>query len=267
MRIGRSWTILLVLGAALPCAAGDEAPRPASKDRYAGLSRLIKKAVLARLPKVFEDDSGWGQTIPVPEKVRRPRLRRTFVKVGDHWELPHGTWRKVRLWLEKPDRDLDIRVRELRQVDATHYRLRVDVDAALSLEADVRHWLKGLLLVDATARADAEVGLALDFAIKAELAGKLPPEVKVEPRLTGLKTDLKDFTLRRVTFNRAGVTVEGDAELGDQLKGALQELLRAAEPRIRERANEAIARALREGRATLSAAELLKAVPRSKTKE
>jgi hypothetical protein len=264
---GRFWAALVVLGAVLPRAGAGEPARPEAARRYAALSRLIKKAVVAGLPKVMKDDSGWGGTIPVPERLRAPRLRRTYVKVGDHWELPQGTWRKVRLWLEDPNRDLDVRVRELRQVDATHYRLGVDADAALRLEADVRQWLRGLLLLDATAQADADVGLALDFNVRVELAGKLPPEVKVAPRVTDLKMELKDFTLRRVKFHRAGVAVEGDARLSDELKGVLQGLLRSAEPRVRARANAAIARALREGRGTLSAADLLKAVPTGGAKD
>ena len=256
--------ILVVLCAVPAWAAGDEGPGPQGKDRYAALSRLIQKAVLDRLPKVYEDDSGWGQTIPVPERFRRPRLRRTYVKVGDHLELPNGTWRKVRLWLDDPERDLTVHVRDLRKVGDATYHLSVDAGAALRGEADIKQWLKGLLLVDATARADAEAGLALELDVKVELAGKLPPEVQVEPRVTDLKIDLKDFNLRRVTFHRAGVTVEGaGGELGEQLKGALQGLLRAAEPEVRARANEAIARALREGRGTLSAADLLKAGPAS----
>jgi hypothetical protein len=268
MRRGTLCTALVVLGAALPRAAGGESPRPADAGRYAALSGLIKKAVVGRLPKVYEDDSGWGQTIPVPERFRRPRLRRTYVKVGDHWELPSGTWRKVRVWLGDPSRDLDVRVRDLKRVDGTRYHLSVDADAALRGEADIQQWLKGLLLVDATARADADVAVALQFDVKVELAGKLPPEVKVEPHVTGLKMDLKDFKLHRVTFHRAGLTVEGaDSAVGEQLKGALRDLLRAAEPEVRRRANEAIARGLREGRGTLSAADLLKAVPAPHAKE
>lgn len=263
MRIGSSLPALFLLGGLLTGgAAADQPPRSEGKDRYAVLSRLIHKTLAGRLARVHEDASGWGQTIPVPEKLRRPRLRRTYVKVGDHTELPQGTWRKVRVWLDDPDNDLVVDVRALRKLDASTYHLQVDADVQLSGEADVQQWLRGLLLLDATGQADAAVRVRVDCDIKVALAGKLPPEVKVEPRVTDLNIDLKDFVLRKVQLHRAGLTVEGDAagQVGDEFRGALQTLLRTAAPRIRAQANEAIARALRECRGTLSAADLLRAV-------
>jgi hypothetical protein len=268
MKAGISCASLLVLGAVLPALAGDERPK-ATKADYTAISRLIHKAVVVRLPKVFADDSGWGQTIPTPDKLRLPRLKRTYVKVGDHLELPHGTWRKVRVWLEDPARDLEIRVRDLRPINATTYRLTLEADTTLRSETDVQQWIKGLLLLDATARADADVRLSLECDVKVVVeAAKLPPEVRVQPKVADLKVDLKDFNLRKVMLNRAVVALEGEQarQLGEQFKGTLQDLVRQAEPEVQERANEAIGRALREGQGAISAVELLRAVTPAKVK-
>jgi hypothetical protein len=244
-------------------ALGDEPAPKRGLDKYAALSRLIQEGVMTRLPKVFADDSGWGRTIPIPPRLRRHNLRRTTVQVGDHVELPHGTWRKVRAWFDDPARDLRIHVRDLHKTKSGSYRLALDADASLRFEADVRQWLRGLLLADINGRADADVTVSLAFDVKVKLAGKLPPEVTVTPRLTELKTDLHRFTPRQVTFRRAGVQVEGEAleKAGDDLKDTLQELIRAGEPQAIDLVNEAITRTLRDGKGTFSAAALLKAVP------
>src|SRR5262249_35681112 len=46
------------------------------------LGKLIHKMALPSIPKYYEDNSGWGATVPAPPDLRLPRLR-TFVKVGD----------------------------------------------------------------------------------------------------------------------------------------------------------------------------------------
>src|SRR4051794_3401866 len=101
MRIMMWCPCLVLLCAAAPLAAQ---PVPPPEDPGAELSRLIHKAVVAKLPKVFEDDSGWGRTIPLPDHLRRPRLRRTIIDVDGHPEVPDGTWTKIRLSVEDPDR-------------------------------------------------------------------------------------------------------------------------------------------------------------------
>jgi hypothetical protein len=250
----------------LPPASGEEKPAPIQGD-YAGLSRLIHKVVVGQLPKVYEQQAGWGQTIPIAEGLRL-RARRTVVRVGDHLEMPHGTWRKVRVWLADPDRDLKIQVRDLRSVGASKYHLSLDIDAALRSETDVQRWQKGLRLLDLTAHADARVGLLLecDVVLSLDATGVLPG-VKVEPKVTELKSELKDFNLRRIEPHRLQVVIEGEAarEVGNRFKGVLQQLMRSAEPAVKDYANEAIARGLREGKGSLSAGALFKALaPKTK---
>jgi hypothetical protein len=260
MKITRWLPSLAVLWAVLPPAPADETPVPAKVD-YAALSRLIHKVVVAQLPKVYEGQVGWGNTIPIPDGLKRLG-RRKVVQVGDRLELPHGPWRKVRVWMDDPDRDLKIQVGDLHSAGKSTYHLTLAVDAALRGEMDLQRWQKGLRLLDVTAYADARVGLLLGCDVKLTLDAAIPPQVKVEPQVTDLKTDLKEFNLRRIEPHRLPVVIEGEAarEVGNSFKGVLQDLMRSAEPTVKEYANQAIARGLREGKGTFSAAALLKAL-------
>ncbi len=247
---------LVLLLAAVPAARADE---PAA----AGLERLIHRAIVTKMPPVFEDKSGWGHTIPLPDRLRFPRLRRTLVQVGDHMEVPDGPWRKLRLRLADPDRDLRVRVRSFKQLKAMSYRVVVETDVALRSEADVQRWRNGLELADLTARADVGLSVRVECDVTARLAtDKGPPRLLLEPDVREVKLELTEFTPRQVTFRRAGVTVAGETveAAGDELKDALQGLLRSKEPEVKRRANEALARALKEGKEPLPAAEVLKAV-------
>jgi hypothetical protein len=247
---------------ALSWAIADQPPAP-NKD-YAALSQMIQKSVVGQLPKEFKTEKNWGETVPIPAEGLRRMNRRQTVQVGDHKELPQGQWRKTRGWLDDPARDVTIQVRDLKPAGNSSYHIALDADARIHVDTEVQQWQKGLLIVDLTALADVRVAIALDCDVALRLGKGFPPDVKVEPKVTNLKADLKDFNLRRgeARRQRLALAVEGEAatKLGHEFKGTLQDMLHAAEPKIAERINEAIARSLREGKGTFSAAALLKAL-------
>jgi len=248
----------------LSWAAGDEADLPAPKKDYTALSKMIHQVVVSQLPKVFNGQTGWGQTIPIPPEGLRLMRRRKTVQVGDHLELPHGQWRKTRGWFEDPQRDLTIQVRDLHPIGKSAYRIALDVEAVLHGETQVEQWQKGILLVGIMGQADARIGIFLECDVALSLGKGFPPEMKVEPKVTNLKLELKEFNLGHVDATRPGVALAlqgaGARDLGNQVREALQDLLHNAEPAIMDRANEAIARSIREGKGTFSAASLMKAL-------
>jgi hypothetical protein len=246
---------------AIGFVGGDEPRRPEEKD-YAEFSKLIHQVVVKQLPKVFEDSSGWGQTVPIPPKLTLPKLR-TRIKVGDKEELPHGLWRKIKVWMTTPAKDLQIRVRDFKSVDGKTYRLVIEADALLHADVDAQHWQKGLTLGGFTAQADVALNVLLNCDVQVSLVGKkFPPELKIEPKITDLKTDLKDFTLKQVAMKKIAIGIEGDAakDVGNKFKDVLQQLLHSAEPAIKAKANEAIAKSLQDGKGTISAGEMMKAL-------
>ncbi len=231
-----------------------------TKADYTEFSRLIQRIVVKQLPKEFEDRSGWGATIPVPPKLLLPNLR-TYIKVGDQYELPHGAWRRIKSWLPKPEEDLQISVREFKALDAKTYRVVADVDAKVTCNAAWQQWQKGLLFAGLVGDADARVqaSLVCDIAVSLDLS-KLPPELKLEPKITELRTELKEFRL----------TSLGDGELADgindKMKEVLQTVLVFVQPQVKEQANLALVQALRQGQGTISSAAIIKSLAPSKAK-
>jgi hypothetical protein len=246
-----------------PLAAQTTAEAPAEVPDSADLARLIHKAVVTNMPEVYEDKSGWGHTIPLPERLRLPRLKRTIIQVGDRMEVPSGTWHKLRLKLEEPDRNLSVRVRSFKRLETTKYRVVVETDAALKAEADVQRWRNGLELADLTGRADVRLIVRVECDATTRFATvKGSPRLVLEPDFKDIKLTLKEFTAKDVTFRRAGVTIGGDPveAVGDEVKGVVQSALKSMEPDLKKRSNEAAARALKEGKELLPVAEALKAV-------
>jgi hypothetical protein len=262
MKILTCYTFLALLLAPVPLAAQTDPPPSRTDAARADLARLIHKAIVAKLPPVYEQSFDWGHTAPLPERLRLPRARRTVVQVGDHLEAPDGPWRKVRLRLDDPERDLRVRVSSFKRLDTTTYRVVLETDVALRAEGEVQRWRNGLLFADLTARADLAVNVRLELDVVGRLDLGRAPRLYLEPQMRDLKLNLQDFTPRQVTFRRAGVTLEGGAieAAGAELKDSLQGMLRSLEPPLKSRAGEALARAVRERRELLPREELLKAV-------
>jgi hypothetical protein len=246
--------------AALVVAAG---VRGGEANDYAELSALIHKAVVAKVPKQFEDNSEWGRTIPNPGNLKRVRNRK-WIKVGDHEELPNGVWKRSRVRFDDPAKDIRVSVTELRSLDAKTVRLSLDATVSVHAEQERQRWRRGLHILGFTAEADATVVARLDCDVAVSLsAGKFPPAATVEPKVIGCELSLKEFRLLRV-----GNLLQGESarELGDELKEFLQRRLTSLEPEIREAANRAIAQTLREGQGKISAATLLKFASQLKPK-
>jgi hypothetical protein len=252
---------MLAVLVAIPLLAQEPAAPPAKAD-LEPLSKLIRDAVLKQVPKSFEDNSGWNLSKPFPGKIRLPGLPRTVIRVGDHDELAHGSWRRIKGWMEDPSKDLSLQVTELRPTEGGKYRLGLTSTANLQIEGEFQQWLNGLLLVGVTARATATVQVDLDADVKLNLdVTKFPPEVTVEPKVTRIGIDVRKFEL----FKPQGANNPQRADgLNNDLKNLLQQALKTQEPKLTEEANRAIAEALRQGQGTFSAAKLYETIARTK---
>ncbi len=273
MKTLKRFAAVLILAGLGGAGAGDgpktDPPLAKKKADYTEFSKLIQKLAAGKIPKVFEDTSGWGQTIPIPPDLRLPRLRVT-VKVGNRLELPHGLWRKVKVTMKDPAKDLRILVKDFKQVNPKTFRLSLDIDAAFNTAVQAQLWQKGLALPGFAGHADATVNLPLDCDVAVSfVAAKFPPELKIEPKVANLKMNLKDFTLKQVSTLRLGKLLEGEQakEVGNQYKKMLQDLMHQSEPQVKDYANQAIAKALQEGKGTISASsiyKILSAAPKEK---
>lgn len=231
---------------------------PPGKEPYAELSRLIRTLAVKHAPREFDDLSGWGKSAPPPKTLRLPNLlKRTTIQVGDRVEYAHGLWRKTKVKLENPERDLTLRVTSIKPGEGLTYRVGVEAQAKVRTENEFQQWLNGVLLVGLSAPAKATVRADLDCDVKVSLdVSKFPPGVTVDPKIVASTLSLEKFELFDPNLaKRPQLALDLNAELRQLLNGAL----RSAEPKIREEANKAVAQALRDGKAGVSAVEVYKA--------
>ena len=249
---------ILIAILALPLGVPAQEKKPA--DDYAAFSKMVHSMAVKQLPKEFVDESGWNQTIPYEANLRLPKLR-TVLKVGDKLALPHGTWRRFKGKIEDPDKNLKIVVKDFKSMeDGKFYRLVLDVDALILVNIEVQQWQKGLLLVGGEGAADAnlkaliaaDIGWSFDFK-------KLPPGVSIEPKITELDLTLVDIKARPGPILPAGLAMD--------VKNLLRALVKSSEPAVKNFANDAIAKSLKEGKGSISAGALMTVLPKPKAPE
>lgn len=245
-----------------PWVVGADADEKSDKNDYTELSRRLQQAIVEKAPKRYEDRSDWGRTIPPPPAVRLPRLPRKVVQVNGRDEFPDGVWKRTLVWLDDPAKDIRVRVLDVKQREANTYRVKLASTVDLHAERERQRWKNGVRFYALTVQADARFGAEFDCDVKVAFdVSKFPPDVLVEPKVARARVELLEFDL-----NRVGSLLVGDParELGDELKGVLQELIRLFDEDVKEYANAAIIKVLKDGKARVSAAELLKIKPPEK---
>ncbi len=232
-------------------------PLQAPPNQFAELSRVVQEMVVEKLPKEIDDKSNWGMTIPVPPRLPFPNLR-TYVKIGDQIVVPHGLWRKAKIWLEDPARDLTLVIKDMQKHDDKTMRVFVDTTLRLQSIGDVQHWQKGLATLGFSAQATTTVLVMLEVDVALSLdVTKFPPDIQVEPKIASSKVEIREFEMFKpgqVLFGNSG------EQLNQDIKGLMQQLVRQYEPKLKDKANEAIAQSLKDGKGKISAASLMKAL-------
>ena len=214
---------------------------------YTAFSKLLHKLVTANLPKETETRSNWGQTVPIPDRLVLRNVKRTYVKVGDHLELPHGSWKRMKAWMDDPAKDVQVRVRDFKKNGAKPFRLSLDSQAAVHAEGELQQWSKGLRLLNIVAQADARFDLAVECNVQVALKTEVfPPQLAIVPNIVDCKVTLKEFALKRV--NNVVLDAETAKDIGNELKEYLQQLITILEPDLKKRINEAVTEGLKSGK-------------------
>jgi hypothetical protein len=262
---------MTAFGLAITSRAQEPLPPPKEqKAEFAELSRMIHKMIVKEVPREHEEKIDWHKSTPIPPKLLFPNLPRTFVVVGDKKELAHGAWKRVKVKVLDPEKDVRVKVKEWERMDKGGYRAVIDAEVSMKCDGELQEWLNGLSLVKLDGQADTTVASSMVCHIDIKVnVKKFPPEVTVNPKIVEMTVDLKEFNLTKAAATVKGVRLEGDAlrNLGnEQLPDLIRSAIKEAEPTIKEYANKAIADGLKESKGKL-APELLKGVPKEKEKK
>lgn len=219
------------------------------------LAQAVHSILISKMPTEHEERKNWGKIARIFDgyDVKGKGLKISLRKREK--DANHGLWKRFKVWIDDPQRDVRIEVRNSRRVapDRLRFELVGTVDGHGF--AELKQWSNGVQLLGVSADADATVELLLECDIHLTVEqGTFFPNLVIEPQIVQSKLWLKDFRLRRVGTVLRGKLAD---ELGDELRDEIQKLLQKNEHKVKEEANKAIAKGLRDGKLRLSPAELL----------
>ena len=199
------------------------------------IGRLVIPLIKEAVPREFEGEKDWGKTKKITTGVRSEGNFFRFDIHSKRSEVNDGVWKKYRVTLVEPDKNLEIRVDDLHRLDSGKYALKLFVAAKAHGWARAVVYEHGVHIISLEAEGDTAIRLWLDAEIdvaKVE-SSTFIPGVELRPVVTEARLKFDDFKLKRISDVRGAVA----KELGDLLRKELEKQLSG--PKLVDRLNRA----------------------------
>jgi len=183
------------------------------------LAHLIREGI----PREYERTKDWGRTRQITTGLRSSGNFFDFDIHRRKRQVNHGVWKHFRLVLVEPDKNLVVRVENLRTTEPGHMALTVTVAAKLQGWARAKVYESGIHLGAVEAEGDASIRLGIDTQITMETvrSQSLFPGLAIRPAVTNARLEFDDFRLARIS-DLKGPLVH---ELGEGLRQLLEDEL------------------------------------------
>jgi hypothetical protein len=214
--------VLLAGAATIPeprCAPAASEPSVSADVVSAVAARLIADAI----PREYERSKDWGRTKRITTGLRSSGNFFEFDIHRRKTEVNHGVWKKYRITLVEPDKNLDVQITNLRSIEPNRFALTLSVAARVHGWVRAKVYDRGIHLIALEAEADTNVQLTVDaeFAIESVPTSTYLPGIAVRPHVKAARVKLKDFRLNRISDLRGSLA----HELGDGLRHVLEDEL------------------------------------------
>ena len=222
-----------------PTIVSPTSASPPAPNIEESLSMIVQQLVVDSLPRQFTDDKKWGKTTKLINGLKIEHDG-DGIKIRKHThEVNDGLWEEYTAELVDPQKQLQIRVENVRNSGPNQTSLQLFLAARLHGEARLEQWKDGIKLLNINSEAICTVEARLDMEVRWHWQpGTLFGDMAVEPRVTGADLRLVDFDLQKVS------KLQGWAAraLGDGLKRIIAKQLHREEPKLVEKLNAAIAK-------------------------
>ena len=202
-----------------------------------GLQQYITQLVVEHIPHEYDNAKKWQGTKKVVSGLDW-EVNGAKVETRRQWkEVNHGTWSRYHVKLIDPERELNVRLENLR--DAGNNIAAMDLIAVARVECTGRmaRWQRGVQLISLDAEATAKVRLAAHLEVKMGFDPRtLPPDILLSPVVTTADLQLLEFELHRVS-KADGVIVK---QFGEAVEEELQAYLAENREKLAEKMNAQI---------------------------
>jgi hypothetical protein len=197
---------------------------------------LLTPLIADAVPREFEGQKDWGKTAKI---ISGLHSNGNFFKFDIHretTEVNDGVWKKYRITLVEPEKNLQIRIENMHRLESGKYALTLFVAAKMHAWARAVVYEHGVHIISLEAEGDTSIRLWTDAEVAVETvkSSTFIPGVQLTPVVTDAKLKFDDFKLQRISDLHGKIA----NELGDLLRKELQKKLSG--PKLAERFNHAL---------------------------
>jgi hypothetical protein len=200
------------------------------------VAQLVTPLIAEAVPREFEGKKDWGKTSKVTTGLRSEG---NFFKFDIHStksEVNDGIWKKYRVTLIEPEKNLEIRIDDMHRLESGKYALTLFVAAKVHGWARAVVYEHGVHVISLDAEGDTAIRLWVDAEVGVETvqSSTFIPGLELRPVVTDARLKFDDFKLTRISDVRGSVA----KELGELLRKELQNQLSG--PKLVDRLNHSL---------------------------
>lgn len=201
-----------------------------SEDFQAFVTGLARE----HIPQTYERKKNWGATKRVLDGVDLD-LDGLRLDTKRRWkDANHGTWQWYKLTQIDPDKNLIVRIEEMREVDGGQVKSRITATARMHCFGRQSQWERGVQLYSVSAEAEAAVKLTAIVTLKPRLdPGNFPPDIVLLANVDNANLEIQDFKLHRVS-QLDGPVVKG---LSRQVQQMIEDVIEEKKPQMVQKIN------------------------------
>ena len=202
------------------------------------IAQLVTPLIAEAVPREFEGEKDWGKTKVVTSGVHSDGNFFRFDIHSKKNEVNDGVWKKYRVTLIEPDKNLELRIDNMHRLDSGKYALTLFVAAKVHGWARAVVYEHGVHVISLEAEGDTSIRLWVDAEVGVETvqSSTFIPGIELRPVVTDARLKFDDFKLTRISDVRGAVA----KELGDLLRKELQKKLSG--PKLVDRFNHSLAK-------------------------
>jgi hypothetical protein len=235
MRFRPLLAIIFLLAITIESRAADEPPATIAGLPTQTIADFVAGKIAEAIPRETEKYQDWGKTkqittgVDFKGHVWDPKIDRRKSEVND------GIWKHYRVTLVEPDKNLAVRIDNLRSLDAGRIAFTLQATAKVHGWAQARVYEDGVPLGTYTAEGDSVVDMSIDGEIAVEaIPASFLAGVAIEPHVSAVRVKLDDFRLTRLGEIKGSLA----HELGKGMKDLIEDELDG--PKLADKLNHSI---------------------------
>lgn len=201
------------------------------------LDQILRNWIVSQLPAEYENKKKWDrkERVAVGLKIELdgPQLetRRRYKEVN------HGTWTKYKITPIDPAKEFQFSLENVRTIGEGRIAFDLIVIAKANLFGRVAKWERGVQLYNLCAEADVHFKLIAQGECDIYLdPRRLPPDVRIEPKVNNADIQFLGFKLQRVSAAKGPLVKMLSATVREMAEDAIED----NRPKLVEKMNKQI---------------------------